>query len=363
MDQEQPTSPTADASPLDRLERFLSADDAPEPQATPEPETAQEPEQADAPTETDSEPADEPKPDSETPNEYHLSDIAKLLGADESALDVDDDGNVLVRTKVDGQEGKAKFADLVKSYQLQGHVDKQVREAAEMRKAAQEERQASQQEVQIQQQLVKHAAKIEAGREKLAEYANINWRDLYDSDPATAAKLDHQYRELQQQDAKLVQEFSHATIALKQQQDETSYSANLERLRRESAALAKALPEWSDTKRATQESAAIKKMLIEMGYDARDIDQKTDANGRIVDWGIMDHKAILLARDAWLYRQQQTANRTAEKQVRAAPKIIKPGTSGQGNNPAKTIQNLKNAVRSSGSRQSVADYLLATGKV
>lgn len=357
--QEQPTSPTADASPLDRLERFLSADEAPEPQATPEPETAQEPEQADAPTETDSEPADEPKPDSETPNEYHLSDIAKLLGADESALDVDDDGNVLVRTKVDGQEGKAKFSDLVKSYQLQGHVDKQVREAAEMRKAAQEQAQAVQQQVQIQQQLVGQMAEVKAVEAELGKYHAINWRDLYDSDPATAAKLDHQYRELQQQHAQKVNVVQQAG----QQVDAIQYESNLKTLHRESAALAKALPEWSDTKRATEESAGIKKMLISMGYDERDIEQKTDANGRIVNWGIMDHKAILIARESWLYRQQQTANRTAEKQVRAAPKIIKPGTSGQGNNPAKTIQNLKNAVRSTGSRQSVADYLLATGKV
>lgn len=347
MDQEQPTSPTADASPIDRLERFLSADEAPEPQATPEPVTAQEPEQADAPTETDSEPADEPKPDSETPNEYHLSDIAKLLGADESALDVDDDGNVLVRTKVDGQEGKAKFADLVKSYQLQGHVDKQVREAAEMRKAAQEQAQAVQQQVQIQQQLVGHIAEVKAVEAELSKYHAINWRDLYDSDPATAAKLDHQYRELQQQHAQKVNVVNQAHQHLQQQSEQQRHAT----LVTERQALLKAVPDWADDAKAAKDKEAIMADLKSRGYTDNDLQN------------LSDHKAVLLARDAWLYRQQQTANRTAEKQVRAAPKIIKPGTSGQGNNPAKTIQNLKNAVRSTGSRQSVADYLLATGKV
>jgi hypothetical protein len=363
--QEQPTTGDSGASTLDRLDRFLSADEAPEQQANPEPDQSaqREPEQADVQAKTETDPADVPEQDSETPNEYHLADIAKLLGADESALDVDDEGNVAVKTKIDGQEGKVKFADLVKSYQLQGHVDKQVRDVAEVRKQTQEERQAFQQEMQIQQKLVKQAAKIEAGREKLAEYAAINWRDLYDSDPATAAKLDHSYRELQQQDANLINEFNHVTATTRQQQSEASYNANLERLQREGAALAKALPDWQDSKRAQAEAKEIQKMLLERGYSEDEVVLKRDSNGRITNWGVMDHKAVLLARDAWLYRQQQTANKAAEKQVRAAPKIIKPGTSGQGASQAKTIQNLKTEVhRSGGSRQSVIDYLLASGK-
>lgn len=350
MDQEQPTSPTADASPIDRLERFLSADEAPEPQASPTPSEQsekREPEQADAPTETDSEPADEPKPDSETPNEYHLSDIAKLLGADESALDVDDEGNVLVRTKVDGQEGKAKFADLVKSYQLQGHVDKQVREAAEMRKAAQEQAQAIQQQVQIQQQLVGQIAEVKAVEAELGKYHAINWRDLYDNDPATAAKLDHQYRELQQQHAQKVEGVNQAHQHIQQQSEQQRQATLVE----ERKALLKAVPEWTDDARAAKDKEAILADLKSRGYSERDLQN------------LSDHKAVLLARDAWLYRQQQTSNKVAEKQVRAAPKIIKPGASGQGNSQAKTIQNLKTDVRRTGSKQSVVDYLLASGKV
>lgn len=347
MDQEQPTSPAADASPIDRLERFLSADEAPEPQASPAPIEQREPKQADAPTETDSEPADVPKPDSETPNEYHLSDIAKLLGADESTLDVDDDGNVMVRTKIDGQEGKAKFADLVKSYQLQGHVDKQVREAAEMRKAAQEQAAAVQQQAQIQQQLVGQIADVKAVEAELGKYHAINWRDLYDSDPATAAKLDHQYRELQQQHAQKVEAVNQAHQQIQQQSEQQRQVTLVE----ERKALLKAVPEWTDDERAAKDKEAIMADLKSRGYSERDLQN------------LSDHKAVLLARDAWLYRQQQTANKAAEKKVRAAPKIIKPGASGQGNSQAKTLQNIKSDVRRTGSKQSVVDYLLASGKV
>lgn len=347
MDQENPTADTSDASTLDRLERFLSADEAPTQQAAkPNPEPALD-EQADAPADTDSEPADEPKPDSETPNEYHLADIAKLLGADESALDVDDEGNVAVKTKIDGQEGKVKFADLVKSYQLQGHVDKQVREAAEMRKAAQEQVQASQQQMQVQQQLVGQIAEVKAVEAELAKYNAINWRDLYDADPAQAAKLDHQYRDLQQQHAQKIDVVKQAHQQLQQQGEQQRIAT----LQFERQALLQAVPEWSDDAKASKDRAGIVADLKARGYSDNDVQNLTD------------HKAVLLARDAWLYRQQQATNKVAEKQVRAAPKIIKPGTSGQGSNPAKTVQNLKSAVRATGSRQSVVDYLLATGKV
>ena len=137
MDQETST-PTGGESTLDRLEALLSSEDAPQEPSEPiesvsEDEPAPEPETEGA-----------EKQDDETPNEYQLADVAKLLGAEESALDVDEDGSILVKTKIDGQEGKVKFADLVKSYQLQGHVDKQVREAAEIRKQAQEQAQQMQ---------------------------------------------------------------------------------------------------------------------------------------------------------------------------------------------------------------------------
>ncbi len=345
MEQENPTGGDAGASTLDRLERFLSAEEAPEQQAEPTPEATSE--QADAQEDTATENADASGQTDETPNEYQLADIAKLLGADESALDVDEDGSVLVKTKVDGQEGKVKFADLVKSYQLQGHVDKQVREAAEMRKAAQEQAQAAQQQSQIQQQLVGQMAEVKAVEAELAKYTAVNWRDLYDSDPATAAKLDHQYRELQQQHAQKSNAVNQAHQQILNQQEQQRHAT----LVSERQALLKAVPEWSDDAKAAKDKEAIMADLKSRGYSDSDLQ------------GLSDHKAVLLARDAWLYRQQQTANKVAEKQVRAAPKIIKPGTSGQGASQAKTINNLKIAVRTSGTRESVADYLLATGKV
>lgn len=329
------------ASIEDRLTALLSADDATQEAQAPENQAkadAQEP--TDEPEKVDADDKGE-----ETPNEYQLSDVAKLLGADESALDVDEDGSVLIKTKIDGQDGKVKFSDLVKSYQLQGHVDKQVREAAEVRKQAQEYAQQVQQQTQVQQAVVDKIVEAKAIESQLAQYQGINWTALEDSDPVQAMRLQRQFGELKQAYQAKVQEVNQAQSYVQQQQSQHT-AASLETERQ---ALAKACPEWNSEAVAVKEKQLIAADLKARGYTDRDIQ------------GLSDHKAVLLARDAMLYRQQKEAAKTTEKQVRAAPKITKPGSTSARNTNA--IQKIHQEVRRTGSRQSTIDYLLATGKV
>jgi hypothetical protein len=339
METESSTS-TGGESTLDRLEALLSAEDAPQEPSEPQ----QEAKQADVPA-TEPDPEDAPEQDGETPNEYQLADVAKLLGADESLLDVDEDGSVMVKTKIDGEEGKVKFADLIKSYQLQGHVDKQVREAAEVKKQAQEYAQAIQQQAQVQQAVVGKIAEAKVIEQQLAQYQGINWNALEDSDPVQAMRLQRQFGELKQAYQAKVDEVNQAQNYVQQQQSQHT-AASLETERQ---ALLKACPEWSSEAVAAKEKQAITADLLSRGYSERDIQ------------GLSDHKAVLLARDAMLYRQQKATASTTEKQVRQAPKIIKPGSSAPRN--TNHIQKLHQEVRRTGSKQSVTDYLLASGKV
>jgi hypothetical protein len=340
METESSTPTTGGESTLDRLESFLSADTDPKEPSEPQPEAKQADESAPEP-----EAVDDKDSDSEPPNEYQLADVAKLLGADESSLDVDEDGSITVKTKIDGESGKVKFADLIKSYQLQGHVDKQVREAAEARKAAQDYVQQAQQQVQVQQAVVEKIAEAKVIETQLAQYQGINWSALEDSDPVQAMRLQRQFGELKQAYQSKVQEVNQAQTYIQQQQSQNT-AASLESERQ---ALAKACPEWSSEAVATKEKQAIAADLLSRGYSQADIQ------------GLSDHKAVLLARDAMLYRQMKAQNTTAEKQVRQAPKIIKPGSSAPRNTNA--AQKLHQEVKRTGSRQSVMDYLLSTGKV
>lgn len=340
MEQELSTSDTGGESTLDRLTAMLSADDAVDEPSTPQPEAKQ----ADAPTE-DTEEVDAKDDDEETPNEYQLADVAKLLGADESSLDVDEDGEILVKTKIDGEEGKVKFSELIKNYQLKGYADKQVREAAEVRKQANEYAQQVQQQTQVQQAVMSQIAEAKAIEAELAQYQGINWNQLIDSDPVQAMKLERQMRDLQGKHSAKVGEINHAQRFIQQQQQQQS-AASLESERQ---ALLQAVPEWSSEATATKEKQLIAADLQARGYSQREIQ------------GLSDHKAVLLARDAMLYRQQKAASSVAEKQVRLAPKIIKPGSTGTKNTNA--LQKIHQEVKRTGSRQSVVDYLLASGKV
>ena len=335
---EQDSTLSEGESTLDRLEALLSADDAPNEPTPPEAKEADAP--TDEPDEVDAKDEDE-----ETPNEYQLADVAKLLGADESSLDVDEDGSITIKTKIDGEEGKVKFSELVKSYQLKGFAEKTVREAAETRKQANEYAAQVQQQTQVQQVVISQIAEAKAIETELAQYQSINWQQLIDSDPVQAMKLERQMRDLQGKHGQKVNEIQQAQQYVQQQQQQQS-AASLESERQ---ALLQAVPEWSSEATASKEKQLIAADLKTRGYSEREIQ------------GLSDHKAVLLARDAMLYRQQKAANQTAEKQVRQAPKIIKPGSTGAKNTNA--IQKIHNEVKRTGSRQSVVDFLLASGKV
>jgi len=338
MDMENPTasseSSDSGASTQSRLEQFLAAGEAPEE------DNQDQDNQADAQQASDeSEPVDEPETAEESP-EYQLSDIAKLLGADESALDVDEEGNVLVKTKIDGVEGKAKFQDILKSYQLQGHVDKQVREAAEIRKAAEQQAQQIQQQMQVQNAMANHMVSLKAMEEKLSMYQNVDWNQWYETDPIEAAKGSHALNQLQNQYVKMHGEAQQAAQQFAYQQEQQF----LVRQQAEFDSLIKVLPEWKNKEVRDKDQQDIAQYLTSMGLEP----------------SIFDHRHILIARDAMRYRQSQEGKDKAVKAVRAAPKIIKPGSSQPVNKQAENIKKLHADVRA-GKSGSVAELLLAKG--
>ena len=238
-----------------------------------------------------------------------------------------------------------KFADLIKSYQLQGHVDKQVREAAEIRKQAFEQAQQVQQHIQVQQAVIGQIAEAKAMESELAQYQGINWTALMDSDPVQAMKLDRQMRDLQSKYQAKVGEINQAQQYIEHQKRQHTSAL----LQQEQQALMNALPEWSNEAVATKEKQQIAADLRARGFPEKDIQE------------LSDHRLLLMAREAMLYRQGKAATAATEKQVRQAPKIIKPGSTAQKNTSA--IQKIHQEVKRTGSRQSVAQYLLATGKV
>lgn len=334
-------NPTADsgASISERIERFLepetqdaaSQDEAP---AKEQPEAAEAPE-----VET----ANDAQADSDEP-QLSLSDVAQYLGVDESALDVSDDGAILIKTKVDGQEGTAKFQDLVKSYQLQGHVDAKVREAAEQAKALQERVQQFEAYAQSEAQKFSTLANI-AHQELMREVEGINWQELARTDPGeyVAKQAEFQTRQAR------VNQLLEAANQQSQQARQAQQARFQQSLQTAAQRIAADVEGWAP---GNDVDVALNKFAKDNGF--------VNTPQILAEYP----QAALILHKAMLYDQGKAKAAVVEKQVRAAPKLVKPGQSTDARQRAQeTTRNLKEQIRKSGGKKGIAEYLMATGKV
>ncbi len=339
MDQENPTAGDSGASITDRLESYLTASDTTspppqDPQAT-APEVNAEP--TDSPDEGASEGVQEPQ--------VSTADVAKWLGVDESALDVDEDGSIKVKTKIDGKEGAAKFADLLKSYQTQGHADNKSREVAERERALQARTQEVEQQAQARLQHIEQLGNV-AAQELMREYQSIDWNTLRVTDPGNYAALKADFQE---RNAKLQGVFQ-ATQQQAVQRQAQAERARMEHVQEQAKRLPELIPEWKDEAAASKERDEIRSWAVKAGFEAQEIDGFTMAH----------HVAVM--RKAMLYDKLQSTKPAIENKVRTAPKLVKPGQAVQ-NTAGQELRNLKQSIVKSGGRKGIADYLIASGKV
>jgi hypothetical protein len=93
------------------------------------------------------------------------------------------------------------------------------------------------------------------------------------------------------------------------------------------------LPEWKDEAKAKADKKAIADELLARGFEPDRVFGKSRQDGSVDPNmpGITDHKILLLARDAMLYRQMMSKAQTAAKKVSQLPqKVERPG-SGESN--------------------------------
>jgi hypothetical protein len=310
------SSETPQTSVHDRLKASLFG--APEPEQKPKPQVAQAeaaPAKAEAPEpdepEAEEVPAkkDEPKDDAQTEEEAEasyesLTELAEALGWDlDKILDLE------ASTKIDGKEGKARLRDLLKSYQLEGHLNQKLMTHAEERKAFETERQTFLQ--QHQHKLTQLDAGLQVAQKMLeGEFSQVDWQNLQDTNPL---EFNQKYVAFQQRQAQLNniagmlgQERSKA----KQQADaqEQSYLAEQSKL------MESKIPEWADAK-VREKDIADMSVVLNQKYGVTEAELKN----------LRDHREILIARDAWRWQKLQQSKPALLNKVKAAPKLLKPG--------------------------------------
>lgn len=342
MNDENPTAGDSGASITDRLERYLSADTAPAQEAKPAPaqaEASPEPE-----TQADAKP-DQPKEGEPTETQPQLTttDLAKVLGIDESALDVDADGNVNIKTKIDGKDGAAKFADLVKSYQLQGHAENKAREVAEQQKALQARSQEVEQQFQQRLNSAEQLAHI-AAQELMAEFQSIDWKALdQHPDQGAVAALKLKFQERNQKIRQAFEGINGHRAQLSQKAQEQAQ----ERLQEEARRLPTLIPEWKDQATAARESQELIEWGLKQGYTRQELDALNRSSAL----------HVATTRKAMLFDKLQQSKTVVENKVRLAPKIVKPGQPAS-DSASQKLTNLKTEMRKTGGKGGTLEALL-----
>lgn len=341
---------TQQGATVERLAGILDRVEAPE--ETPEqPEAAEEakPEEA-AADNTEAEQETEPTEDSdaepeedaqeETPLPTSLSELAETLGVEQEKL-----YDLKLKTKIDGVEGEATLAQILKSYQLEGHLNRKSMELADQRKAFEQDTQKLTQEAVQRVQTLEDSLNI-ATHLINERYKGINWEQLKHDDPV---EFNTKYIEYQQHQQALNQAYQgiQAERQRSAQEQERQFVANLQE---EYKKVINAIPEWANEAVAKKEQADLRELMKGYGFKDEEI-------------FVGDHRHIQILRDAKRGRELSAAKPSVMKKVAAAPKLAKPGSKGsKADQDMQALKDLKKQHKS-GNKNAGIEYLKKAGFV
>ena len=247
---------------------------------------------------------DEPKGESETNEEVESED-----SDDDSQEQPEEDGTL--KLTHNGKEVEVPIAEAKKLAQQGYDYTQKTQALAADRKAVENyahaikaQEQILQQQAATQAAFIKEIAQIENVNAQLAQYDQVNWNELSDSDPVAAQKHWITKTQLENKRVQL-----HNEINQKQQQL-TQHQAQMQeaRLAEARAELLKAFPDWS-----AEKAAAFRDTAKSIGYTDQEI-------GGIVDPRLI--KLLDLANEGLKFRNRKPAT---ENKVQGKPPVVKPG--------------------------------------
>jgi hypothetical protein len=207
-------------------------------------------------------------------------------------------------------------------------------ENARVREALQAHVQQVQFQQQFQQAVSQDIAQVQALDMQLQQFEKLDWSAAYDNDFIQAAKWKEQRDQLREQRAAAVN-----NLNAKQQQFQDFSKQNVQKaLAAENEALLAKVPAWRNAEKAKQEQGEIAGVLKDhYGFTAQEVGS------------LIDHRHLLVARDAAAYRKL-LANKDAKvKQAREAPATAKPGATVAPNKQAE-LSKVRGKIRELGSK-------------
>lgn len=297
----------------------------------------------DQPQEEQEELSAEPELEGEDIEDEETEDDEPDAEADEEEDSDEEQTAEVVKLKVNGEEVEKPLDEVVALAQQGLDYTQKTQQVAEQRKeleALQEQLNGATKQFQEQQQLnnvlIEDVAKITALDQQLAQYQNVDWQQLSDSDFVEAQKIFFQYNQLQQQRTDAVSRFeSKRQEALTKQQQLVA-----DQVRKGKEQLAKEIPNWSQ--QTTQEVISTGK---EYGF--------TDAELN----SIIDPRHVKVLHDAMQWRKLKSKDSVTKKKVASAKPVVKPGSKDQKQVATASAKKMRDQLRKTGSSE-VASKLI-----
>lgn len=349
-----------------RIEALLGGEPAPEPtpkkaekpseetseetaetEETPDDEEVDEDESED---EDDDSEDDEDSEDEEESEEIELTEdqLAASLGVKPGSVKLDEDGNVLIKTKVDGKVEFATLNELRDSFVRESNFTQKAQTLASERKQFEE---TTTKHVQhMTQQVADATALVHALEQQLMSDLNgLDLNQIKATDPGRWAainqELGERQRYIQQTKAQL-----HQTISQGQQQQQQKAQQQRQQLILDEAdKLLTAFPKWQDPEVATADINETKKLMIEKYGIPEEVVSTMPYAG-----------FILMARDAMKAVAFNTDADTVKKKLKSVPKIVKPGKRSKtsGTRADQETAKRQSRLKSEGSTDALAAVLL-----
>lgn len=233
-------------------------------------------------------------------------------GSEDEAESEEDDGSeeeqeqpVSFRVKIDGEEVEVTLEELQKGYSRTQDYTRKTQALADQRKTAEAELETARQERAYYAQMLNVLA-----QQLSQEEAQPDWNKLYEENPIEWARQRELWRD--KQDKKNAVRAEQERInALQQQEVGKIRQAQLQK---EAQKLQELIPEWKDTKRATEDRGKMVEAARRVGYTDSELSE------------ILDHRAVVLLRKAAMYDELMGKKTQIKPNTTKGPKTATPGS-------------------------------------
>jgi chromosome segregation ATPase len=204
-------------------------------------------------------------------------------------------------------ETKALTKSELKELAQQGFdYTQKTQQLAEQRRSYEAQQQALQVNIAIHTQLSDQVSEIKSLDNQIAQYKQVDWAQLAESDPQQYLKLNHAYRDLKETREEKTREYQKQASELSQAQAQSMEQI----LQAEAKLLQSKIPEITGPKGA-EIKQAVSEFLKNEGFSPNEIG------------GLMDHRMVSVAWKAAQYDKIKAAKPQVNKRMAEVPKVVK----------------------------------------